>query len=893
MIANAVTRNQASALLGLAGFRVVVGSAVHDRADASRVDLTDLMVVADRICSAPSGTPVAQWYGAGRPSAGRVILLAHGASGYSRPWCARQKIDAVVPVQGLRSSVGPPEWTARLATLLIEGGPHSSARLEAPAALRAVAAGAGGFDALTRGFSSEDPVHRQACLRYLAAAFPLDQVLPWLERVVATGSRPGDAALHRTAVEVASAVGAIGFDILARVAEAADVPIDVRRLALERLARHAPPPSSSSVVAGLLNEPELRPDAAEAALSIAIDRGADGLDALVTLADADTNDPDLRKNAVRAVQRRFPGSVGAAVLSRWAASEDPLLCEAAFDGAEGAVRAAADLATAEDATQSQTARLAAISRAAPIAPHDPLRNALARLIGDPSPAIRARAVEWWVRRPDIDPAEALAATERDPRLARSALLAALMAGRAGFEPLLALATRSPATVRAEAIAALGLRFEAERVLPAIRSALMDEGGAVGLAAVRAAALLGRPGHAAMRGAVAGASDLAVRWAALDHLARFAGPSMVTAAIRRALVDEQPDLQQLAVGLAIQVAGDADLEALCARLAKSRRTDLAEIAVTVLIEAGAGGYAGLYVIAQHAEWPLNLRRRASAALRTHHGVTDDLGPQTAAPTPPSPPWSGPTEPASAGRRAATDPQAVRLPPRRARTPRRMVSLGDARDALQAALDQGQGGFRALRTLADHERVPDEVRVQAMRHLAAEFPDRDVRPVLENALASDRAAIREAALGGLMVRSDARRAPIARLVGDPTTPPGLRMRAGRFLASRWPKRDVMADLESMLDDDHSGVQRVALEGLFPSMQYTPPDRVEARLINLLEVHSDVGVRAAAARALGVFGGLAARAALERADSWLTDTNLKSAIQAALKRLRRSSNEPPHRS
>ena len=401
----------------------------------------------------------------------------------------------------------------------------------------------------------------------------------------------------------------------------------------------------------------------------------------------------------------------------------------------------------------------------------------------------------------------------------------------------------------------------------------------------------------------------VRRAALEALIAYADAASVDAAVRRGLVDVWPEQQQAAVACAVVRATGPQLSALLERVVETRRLDLAEAVASGFADAGPGGFVGLVALVADSRWPMSVRRDAYSCLKRNH--PDDIPADLAAPaedwefadtartvpvsdTSPGPkvaPWSGPTAPASpSGRRPVEDPQAVtwsgRGPsrPSRAEGPARVrpLSLARAQQALQLALEQGSGGFRALRTLAESPRVPAEVRVQALRHLASDFPDRDVLKVLEAGLQAGEAEVRTAALGALMVRDDVERGPVADLATDSEAPAGLRMRAGRFLASRWPKRAIKQDLELLLEDSHSGIRRVALEGLFPSMCYTPSDRVEARLINLLEGHDSPAVRASAARALGAFGGPAAIDALRRVSGWRTEAELRSAVRAALTRL-----------
>lgn len=229
----------------------------------------------------------------------------------------------------------------------------------------------------------------------------------------------------------------------------------------------------------------------------------------------------------------------------------------------------------------------------------------------------------------------------------------------------------------------------------------------------------------------------------------------------------------------------------------------------------------------------------------------------------------------------------LPSGRVRPPSpqgaRQISLRRASEALTSALRLGRDGYRGLRTLTESGRVPVQVRVQALRHLAADFGDRDVSPILERAMASDVPGLQNAALSAVMLRRDAALGPLVTLSTRPDVEVATRVRAVRFMASRFPKAETRASLEALLEAGDPDVRRAALEALFTSMRFVPPDQVEAGLVNILKEHHELEVRVSAARALGAFGGHQAQSALRWAAGFSGDGALKQAAREALERLK----------
>ena len=916
-----LVRRTAVTLLELAGLRVnaqLTAEGVLEGEAPKKGPLRDgdfdIVVAADRL-PRRSGLDV---LGLAKAGGARTVLLVFDALGFAPGWAAEAGVDHIIPVRGR-----PCDWAVALTAALAptaDGTPATPPKIAAVAspetqsdlraarfeAMSAVSLGFDGFDDMVKIGLAAPPVVRRDVFSYLAAAFAVDMVLPALERLVRTGSTSSDDL--SLAVDLALGLGTPGFDLLSTVVAATDAPERLRLRALDGLTRRAPAAIVLAVARAGLNDTVVGFALAETILTVASARGAEGLDDLVVLAEASWLEPSLRSAAVVSLGRSAPAARVQGILSKWAAGDDPLLSDVALRPDRSAASARVGLATARDDGQSVRVRARALAATADEAPHDLLARTLETLLAEPEPELRAIAVEWYLRRPGLDPTPALRAAQSDVSLQRAALWGAVLAGRAGYGSLVHLVSHGEPKIRADALRLLALRFDAGRVLPWVQTMLLGDDPTLAEVAVLAALHQGRSGHALLKQAVAQAPRPETRRAALEAVVAYAASPVVDAALRRALVDVSPALQQVAMGYAVQRATRDDLSALLEQVVEARRFDLAEAAVIGLSEGGPGGFLGLARIADDAAWPIGLRRRAYDRLPID-GAHDliparpaeaweaaDTAPVVAAEDPSVDGWSKPTAPiASQGRRTREDPEAVtwsgstapsRAPARSGSDGRaRVIPLARAREALQTALSQGRQGFRVLKTLADSSRVPAEVRVQAIRHLAADFVEPAVRPVLEAALASDAADIQAAALGALMARDDVQRAPVASLALRSESPAGLRMRAGRFLASRWSKDAVRADLEALLEADHSGVRRVALEGLFPSMHYTPEEQVETRLINLFENHPSLDVRGSAARALGAFGAKAAVTALGRASSWPTwrsNAELQAAVTWALHRL-----------
>ena len=864
---------------------------------------------------------------ASRPQT-RTALLAQGPVGFAPGWRQRCGVDAIIAVR-LRSEVSaakstlavvndeaPPDlhWLQVLLTQVEAWWPKLARGTPSTRDLQALLSGGG--VALAVG------ARAKATLRFWATVHSPSIVVPALERRVEStpGRRSTESTLDAVTVDVATSLGHVGFHTLAKVAGSPNASAEARNRAVDFLARWMPPVAAATILVSLLRDSVVGAAAAEGLLTAAVEAGPVGFDDLVLLAQAPYVANHVRRAAVAVLGSGFGEQTSASLVETWQRGVDKDLQDAA-DGLRREANLANAITVATDFAAAVDKRVAALGLVAAHGRHDLVRTVLSAVLPDKAIEVRAAAVEWILRRPDIDPEAAMRVMSSEPMLQRAGLIGVSLAGRSRFRELCWLATSGTVAVRADALKLAAVRFDPGRVLSVVQAGFRAPEAEVRRAAVHAAILLKRAGHGALKNVVTQAGSVDVRLAAFDALMANGDLQLQGSIVKRALVDENPQLQERAVAAAVAwVDGQSSL--LLDEVAKTRRLDLAGAVVDGLCASGPGGFQGLVAVTGRGDWPAESRARAQQALALYHRadlatelLTASVGAsapadrpdaQTSmrpAPTrPASPPWSGPTAPAdSAGRRAVSDREAVAIstPVARPRLPSgprpvRRISLARAQQALKEALRAGRAGFRALRTLADSPRVPDEVRVFAIRHLASDFPDRDVRSVLESALASDRSEVQQAALGALMVRDDPRRAPIAHLVGNAEVSVGLRMRAARYLARKWPSGDVHVDLEALFDSDHSGLQRVALEGLFPSMQYTPTEQVESRLINLLEVHESVQVRASAARALAVYGQKAAIEALQSADSWRSAPNVRKAARSSLERIheRAARSDRPHR-
>jgi hypothetical protein len=191
----------------------------------------------------------------------------------------------------------------------------------------------------------------------------------------------------------------------------------------------------------------------------------------------------------------------------------------------------------------------------------------------------------------------------------------------------------------------------------------------------------------------------------------------------------------------------------------------------------------------------------------------------------------------------------------------------------------------RALAASGRVPEVIRVEALRALAERFHlepnDRLLAQLIESPGGD---APRHLAFRMAVSRSGFPLEPIARLALDESAAVGLRIRAVRHLGAQADKTTTRPHLDRLLESADPRVARAALLALFSTLRYTPADRVEAALVNLLAGHAQPEVRASAARALGVFGrSHASLEALRRARGLFSPPAVNAAVDGALERRR----------
>lgn len=230
-------------------------------------------------------------------------------------------------------------------------------------------------------------------------------------------------------------------------------------------------------------------------------------------------------------------------------------------------------------------------------------------------------------------------------------------------------------------------------------------------------------------------------------------------------------------------------------------------------------------------------------------------------------------ASTARPAGTARAPLRVAPR---------AEADARQRLLAAIKLGSDGFEPLRELVEAGTVPAELRVTALRQLVHGFEPKRTAPVLEHALLFGPPKLQHAALAASMSGGGAA-APLDRLARSPDQPADVRLRALRQLAAQHGKTSARDTAEALLDDADANLRRAALETLFPSMRHTQETAIEDALLGLLADHPSARVKLGAARALATYGGARSiRPLLELGLRLLTKPTLRGAAREAVQRI-----------
>lgn len=730
--------------------------------------------------------------------------------------------------------------------------PHPLVRLDAAyaaldSATRVGVAGLATLSDLAQAGGMPDDV-RIAALRHIAYALPREEVQPILRRALES-DRP--AVVHAAS---ALTMKGDGVDLQALMAEAKEGrSVEARIRALETLAAGYPAQSVLPILEHFQGDEEERvrrcafeltmsrasvgfedtlaravwhgPSTQHAALLGAQKLGLAGFGAVAAVAEERSAAPEIRAIATRMLGVRFGSGVAAPVLVRLVADPD-------FEVASSALLAAVQMGTpgfavlkaAQTDAPIPAVRELALCHLDEHAPDPVFNPALGRALRDPDGNVRCAAVEIAMRRAGADFQrflERLVATGQ-VNLQQAGLDGAIALGEAGFSAIAAFAleARLERPVRVRALFSLMAEFPPEDVAPI-------------LAHVKKT----RP------------EDLA----AADRGPVPPEPPPVPARDTDTVPGAPADL--IRTEPAPPASGyDQELT----------RFDLPKVQAKPRRKRKAAPKAQVERKALPRKPPPDARTEVEAN-PWEVAVTKPV-PPAEDPAPPTRVDAGPSRPAS-------------LPP----VVRDQIDLGRARAAFQAALRAGRDGYRAIRMLADSRRVPDEIRIQALRHLASDFPDQDVRPVLEKAMADTSRQVQNAGLGCSMLRQDTRFEPILDLVNHGETESGLRARAIRFMSARFDKKQVKPVLEALLEERDPTVVRAALESIFTSIKYVHPDRVEEHLCNLLTEHGSDEVKASAAKALGALGGKQALGALDKFTGWFADGEVKDAAKAAATRIR----------
>lgn len=735
-----------------------------------------------------------------------------------------------------------------------------------------------------------EPSLRGRAMRHLASNFDEAVALGILTEVLADSS--AYVRLEAAAAALASATRHGAFETVVALARGESIHPSVRVDAIRHLADEWPTKDVAPVLASLVASTEIDVQRAASAAMIRID----GLDvSTLERAMRDAKTFEALRSAMIAVADALPRRAARSVLEPWQSHEDPRARRLAYettltvapDGFEATVdRAIAEGPVAQHAallgaTRLQDRALGALSRLAEAEACDvAVRIAAVRLIAVRFGAAAAPILDRMVR-------------SDDGALAHAAMLAALHLDGTRDAILRAAARHGLSSdVRVEALRSLERRGSNVYLDDAIAAAMRDDdewvrASAVTLAMRRAgaecAALLDRVaseglGDAALEGAMTLDVGGYGGAGAIAYDARFAAP-VRHRAIRwiaeRFAEDERAQLFSAIEAarpgeIARALAGEDEAVALDAPVAPSFWSDVTQrdapaealpwdrAPTKPVPPAGHGGDKEGGGAPNGAD-----REGASSAEAPSSSMRDDASRSAVESTPPAAPAEVPTL----------------LRPAPARPPRRAgIDLPRARDALRVALRAGPNGHRGLTALASSDRVPEEVRVQALRHLAADFLDReDIAPLLDRAMRSSNAALQAAALGAAMVREDTSVDSIVH-VAEQGIDADTRARATRFLGSKWPVRDVRSQLDRRLEDDDPMVRRAALFALFSTTRFVGPERLEEVLINLFEEHGEAEVRISAAKALGVFGGAAARARLMKE----SDRSVRDEARAAAERI-----------
>lgn len=785
------------------------------------------------------------------------------------------------------------------------------------------------------------PPIRGRAMRHLARFFPHDVVMPVLDANLRDPDPLVRLDAAHAALQSATRVGVAGFGTLSELAEAAAIPDEVRIAALEHLAHELPKEEIRPILARALESDRTAIVHAASALTMQ----GDGVDLQTLTAEAkESASIEGRIRALHTLAAGFPTRSVLPILEDFQGDEVEEVRRCAFElamsranvGFEDTLERAiwhgpftqhAALLGAQKLGQAGFTAVAAIAERTTAAPE--IRAMAARMLGVRfGSGLGAPVLTRLV-------------VDRDFEVASAALMAAVQMGTPGFAVLKSAQTDAPIP----AVRELALRHLDEHAPdpvfnPALGRALRDPDVNVRCAAVEIAMRRAGADYRRFLDRLAGTGHVDLQQAGLDGAIALgeAGFSAIAAFALEAKLERAVRVRAL-FSLMAEFPPE-DVAPILAHVKKTRPEDLvaaekgpvlteapppvpsrdtdtvpgapADVVETERVERATGYDQELTRFdlpsVQSRPKPKPKRApRAEVEPKPDRAVEPTPAPKpepeakAEAQTPPRPavpPSDAPTEvdakPWEVAVTKPVPPADDPSPPTRVdagpsrpaslpKVARDQIDLGRARAAFQAALRAGRDGYRAIRMLADSRRVPEEVRIQALRHLAADFPDQEVRPVLEKAMADDSRQVQNVGLGCSMLRQDTRLEPVLDLVNSEKSESGLRARAIRFMSARFDKKQVKPILEALLEEPDPKVVRAALESIFTSIKYVHPDRVEEHLCNLLTEHASEEVKTSAAKALGALGGKQALGALDKFTGWFADGDVKDAAKAAAARIR----------
>lgn len=742
---------------------------------------------------------------------------------------------------------------------------------------------------------------------------------PWCRSEAAHALVDGarSAAAQRDTVRL---VGGPAHDVLVALAKDVRVDPEARGRAVELLAKEAP----TAQVLPLLSALAASPTGELATVASRWLVRADGLeaDAQRHVVEDEARPLAERRLALEHLALQLPEEQSAPLLERAESSATPELRDRAlqlhFAAAEGGLDDSLLRATHGGRSAQRAALLGALEQGRG-SPTGLLAIAASGFEDElVVAALRVLGARYDVAQ--VGSALRAALADDRPKVRDAAFLALVQQGERAWPLLMEVAQDAalPTTVRASALGELAEAAEPERVRATARRLANDPDPLLAAASVRAVVLSGatalaelaprlaaRPRTEHYQGWIEGALALGTYgYGALALLvADPAAPIPIRGEALRRVLSEfgESDAQPLfdAAPPEVQAFARGPVAAPAPAVAPSPPSDGEDAATQPAIPAfvpapGSGSgeprrrrrpKSGV------AEAPLEAPASPPAS------APEDDHPEDRAPTKPVPPAQTP----ASTRPASTPPAATRPGPAgtspiprasssRPRAPATQPGTQDslppipkdrAEQVLEECIRQGPAGLRGLKLLALSPRVPDPVRAAAVRHLASDFDDAQRGDVLTRCLRGP-PMVQATALGCLMVQKEPPRAALETLAMEPSAELNTRLRALRFLASRFGRHQVSPLLLRALECGQAELERAALESLFTSIRFTPELAVEEALVNLLREHESLEVKTWAAQALGTFGGAGALPHLDHFTGLFAEVEVKAVAKRARQRI-----------